>query len=449
MILGLGRGLSGPAPKCFPKEQAPSTMGRPTQGLKPNSIVPCLQKLQYFHGLVDFEEEPFSDVGFFVALYKTGLMAELLALPILNKALPTTRNVLQAVAHYCNFLLLTCSRNDLTDAGRYIKLLQEEIVGPAKKRAEQQRSAANEKKKDRDDTRLENLPPIEVLQCGIKEAMLDLNTLWLKHQAEPDLPRQLFYAANVIMSGLTFGNSYAGRPGEWAAVSRKFIEDFLASGRDSLVMQEHKTSDKYGDLGRWVPPGNTQAMKKLLDLHPSDTELFFAPTSKTGKKVSMSALLKKWAKVYTPGHQPPLPTLMRKFFHTDAPPWRLTSNREPPKRGVLELRKCVAALPAGKPSCRSLRQAANSIGRGGPRWMLTLFRQTTSLRPRSSSSCSAMRTGTRCPLGRVSTWHGELKSGPTSGLRLQSPLTRASLGSPCRGPRKKSSLRGFAGATNG
>jgi hypothetical protein len=54
---------------------------------------------------------------------------------------------------------------------------------------------------------------------------------------------------------------------------------------------------------------------KLLDIHPTAYERFFAPTRGQSEKVVPSNLLLKFGTVYFPKFQAPTPTLMRYYFH--------------------------------------------------------------------------------------------------------------------------------------
>jgi hypothetical protein len=289
-----------------------------TKGLKAASADQYVQKVQYFVGMLDFAAPGFSKIDFASSLYTTGLFGEMLKLQILQPHLHTTRHVCSALWHFCDFALLLCGQQNLQEPARCITLLKAEFLGPLKKRAQAARSAAAFRKGDRDADAIGKLPPHHVFKTAIKEAMLDLHTLWQLKQKEGTLGWQAKYAVNVIMAGITFANSYAGRPGEWATMTRKEIEEFLAGAGEVLVMERHKTVKTHGPLGRWVPPGNVAAMKKVMAIHQPEAKLFLDPIKDSTKAVSMAKILEKWGSVYTPEFQAPLPTLMRKWFHTTA-----------------------------------------------------------------------------------------------------------------------------------
>ena len=67
-----------------------------------------------------------------------------------------------------------------------------------------------------------------------------------------------------------------------------------------------------------MPPGNKMAIQALLVIHGSCEKYFLAPTrSKSGNPVTAANLAKSFAGLYTPGYQHNLPTLNRKFYHSE------------------------------------------------------------------------------------------------------------------------------------
>jgi hypothetical protein len=287
-----------------------------TKGLQAVSADSHIQKMQYFCGLLELPACGFSFVGLIAGGFKSGLLGSVFDLPILSPSLPTTRNIAAALSHFCDFLCLRCLRLNYTVAHRSIEHFRLEVLDPVKHKVHRARAAASARKCDWDAERLERLPPAEVLKAAISEAMLDLDTLWEAHRDDDCFPWRMKGAVNIIMLGLTYTNSYAGRPGEWEALTRRSAAEFIATGGDTLVVEHHKTEGSFGRLGRFVPSGNRQAMQKVLDLHGEDAVLFLDPAKAQTGRVNAAQLLKKFASVYTPGYQYPGPTLQRKFFHT-------------------------------------------------------------------------------------------------------------------------------------
>ena len=289
-----------------------------TKGLKLVSANVHVQKLQYLYGMFDFDSHEFSHIAFVANLYKTKLFDELLKLPVLQPHFSTTLNIATALSHLCDFALLECGRRNLKEAKRCITLLKNEVLALLRKRAHKERAASSARKSARDGESIENMPPPDVLKAAIKLAMIDLNTLLMVKQDHKDLDWQTKYAANVMMAGIIFTNGYAGRPGEWSKMTRQKIEKFIASGTDCLVIEEHKTARIYGPLGRWVSPGTQRAMETMLKIHDRESVLFMDPAKSSASAISMASVLKRFGAVYMPDFTPPLPTLMRKWFHTSA-----------------------------------------------------------------------------------------------------------------------------------
>ena len=288
------------------------------KGHEESTVRLTIQRVGFFFSLFDLPEH-FSFEAFVVEFYSCGAAEEWISLPIANAAYATTRHIQSAMTHFTHFLLVAARRQRHDEAARCLTLFDDEILKPLGKRAARGRDEAHARRMDIDGERLQRLPLVDVLRAAIKESMLDLQTIHdmvvAKGESCPQLPR----AANVTFLGIAFTNSYAGRPGEWVSMKRSDVVEFLAGSGDALKMSKHKTSKKYGTLGRHIPAGNRRAMQLLLDIHESDgSELFILPTlTKTGNLVVAANLLKTWGAAYTPGHQHPGPTLQRKFFHTE------------------------------------------------------------------------------------------------------------------------------------
>ena len=180
---------------------------RNTLGLSGSTVGAHAQKIKYFMGMLDVASTS-DHIGTMVSLYRSGLMCKLLGLPIMRPEMPTTRNLLAAVEQFVDHLLLVCNRRNLQDASRYLSLLKAQDLRPLKKRLFKERSASNVRANLRDATRLESLPPMDVVQTACKEAMIDLHYIVMRGDAPLNQRR---HAANVIMMGLIYTNSYAGR----------------------------------------------------------------------------------------------------------------------------------------------------------------------------------------------------------------------------------------------
>lgn len=150
--------------------------------------------------------------------------------------------------------------------------------------------------------------------------MLDLHTLGTHDFGDECTSDHIRFAANVIMLGLVYANSYAGRPGEWVRMPRQQAVEHVNGKRTYLTFAKHKTSQKFGKHGRFAPAGNKKAMEIVLRLHPEDS-MFFLQSSRAqapDTPVVADNLLEKYGKVYTPEKGHPGATLQRKYFHSEA-----------------------------------------------------------------------------------------------------------------------------------
>ena len=287
-----------------------------TQGLQPSTADSHIQKLRYFYGILEFKVAGFDHVDFMAGIYRSGLLNEMLRLPILSPQLATTKNIAAALSHFCDHLVLLSRRRDLRETTKCLVRMKSEILGPLKKQIHKEKRAAAIRKNDRDADLLENFPPPDVMQAAVNESMLDLHFLTMNNVKKGEVDWQCKHAANTIMAGIIYLNSYAGRPGEWSTMTRRKVEDFVASGSELLVIDKHKTVRTAGALGRWIPPGTAAAMRHVLRIHPADSKLFLVPAKAKKEVVGIAALLKRWGSVYIPEYQWPMPTLVRKWFHT-------------------------------------------------------------------------------------------------------------------------------------
>ena len=134
-------------------------------------------------------------------------MSELLALPIMQPRMPTTRNILAAIEHFTDHLVVTCGRRNWKRASRCLQQLKGEDFRPLKKRVTKERAISAFRVSLRDAKRLESLPPMDLVQAACKDAMIDLHYI---AEGVDATQRQRSFAANVIMLGLIYTNSYAG-----------------------------------------------------------------------------------------------------------------------------------------------------------------------------------------------------------------------------------------------
>ena len=98
--------------------------------LKPNTLAAHLLRVNYFLGLFDLPSVD-SDgiIGCLAHLYSSGLSTAVISLSILDPSSSTTRNIIVAVGHLCNYALMICGQKRYQEAHRCVSQLKE-IFGP-------------------------------------------------------------------------------------------------------------------------------------------------------------------------------------------------------------------------------------------------------------------------------------------------------------------------------
>ena len=122
-------------------------------------------------------------------------------------------------------------------------------------------------------------------------------------------------AANIAMVGIIYLNGFAGRSGEWQKMKRAYVQDQLNMNCASLTCKEHKTSNEYGELCKWISRGTAEAMKTFLMLPGKTSDLFLEPVRASTSHTAVHSCLKRFGEIYWPTHQAPACNLVRKLFH--------------------------------------------------------------------------------------------------------------------------------------
>ena len=213
--------------------------------LEDSSINQYAQKLALLFSLFDSLPQDFSHEAMMTAFYATGVAERWQDLPIMSTRFSTTRNMLSSLGHFTNHLIVSAGRKSdevSREALRCIKQLQLEVFQPMNTQAQSAKDESGNKKLELDGTRKANLPSPELVLQSMREALVDLATILGEGGGDDGVfCDQLKRAANVIMVGLIWGNSYAGRPGEWVSLSRQNAKDFIHDGGNTIVMKHHKT----------------------------------------------------------------------------------------------------------------------------------------------------------------------------------------------------------------
>ena len=284
-------------------------------GLSQKSVAQNVRLVGYVYGMFQLPAQ-FSQEGFWASLYLTGKADVWVSLQVVSPSIPNTANISTALDHLISHLIIQADRKRHTEASRCLNGFKKEVLAPLHHKVQAAKADALQSRKERDAEKLNELPPWDVLKGAVHNTMVALHWASVKAQGLEEPDANLKGCANVLMAGLIFCNSYAGRPGEWSILERADVVALLEAGKDWLKMSKHKTKAKHGSAGRAVPAGNREAMKAMLEIHPESAKYLFDPRKSSTDSVTMSALLTKWSETFTPEYVKAGATLQRKLMHS-------------------------------------------------------------------------------------------------------------------------------------
>ena len=275
-----------------------------------------LLSITRFWNLLEISEGEFHPAGVLCGVYKENLLDQLQGCPVMDQKYGWARNIFTALDHWCEFLKAECSRRRWKEARSTLQQLQEDMLKGYKSEGQSIRKIADREKWATDAARLEKFPSSKELKKGVAKAMDELACISKMSAGQEDLSKNLQQAALTAVVFVVYYNSFAGRSGEWEAMLRQHVADQLDKGENHLVSDKHKTSDTYGRLAKYVPPGSWEAFQAYISLPGKKTDLFLEP-SPGCPKVSVASHLRRGARLYLPQcDDPPNVNLIRKQFHT-------------------------------------------------------------------------------------------------------------------------------------
>ena len=163
-----------------------------------------------------------------------------------------------------------------------------------------------------------DLPTVEELKQGVRDAMRSLMWLTREYGDREVLPRDIQGYANALVVGVIHCNGFGGRCKEWGVLTKEHFLNQMKRERDFVVCSTHKTSHIYGDLAKWLAPGTTQAMFEFLKLpRRDDVETFLHPATADTDVVDVHHALTMFASRVLPANRELLTVnLLRKWYHT-------------------------------------------------------------------------------------------------------------------------------------
>ena len=283
----------------------------------------CSKRMGKVLGCLECGERDPSDSLVLVA-FLFGRLKDFMKMPLMNIKYAWTGKMLAAMQEYAEFhlakikkqLVLDQSNDELKtsrDAIEYSMGAMSHYTtkcGPA--------IVQRMNSKVREDTKaLDELPTPAQMQAAVREAYMDAIVLVNDWGGDAGSTKRI--QLNTILCGAIVLDTYAGRVHEWVIAARHVVQRMLDSDDYWIACQNHKTSQHYGDVGKYISPG-LKEMFRLYSLspRPSDCMTFMVPAKQGASTITtFNYYLKLFWRKYLPLNTRPVQVnLMRKFFHS-------------------------------------------------------------------------------------------------------------------------------------
>ena len=249
-------------------------------------------------------------------LYTEKLIHRVYSLDILSTTINWSRRINDALDKFLDFIQLTAEDAGDDVAAKLAQQCRVRFINPHRKKCVDERGNQRTRRIKIDKSRIEMLPPAELMNSVATQATLDMAVLHAAYHGpgitDCKSTTILRRALNTMAYGVAAYRTFPGRPGEWSRMQQtKVIECLADAAKWYIIVTDHKTFATSGALGRYMPPDVKYVFKLLIDMNDPSMNLLFQPT-RFGT-VQMAKLAVDFQKMYTPSHQCPEPTLMRKF----------------------------------------------------------------------------------------------------------------------------------------
>ena len=285
------------------------------QGLQAQAVDENCEANNRFFNMLVFDgaigTEPHWHIGVLARVYQDDLLEELFSLDCLDPTFSWSRRMASTLHHFIRFAVVQCTRRRLLETKIFLESLAQDAVNPYKKRTSKGKVSADKKKFRTDAIRIGKFPLMVDMKTSVRLAMVDLHRLL----AQGEHTENDEAAANIAMVGIIYLNGFAGRSGEWQKMKRAYVQDQLNMNCASLTCKEHKTSNEYSELCKWISRGTAEAMKTYLMLPGKTSDLFLEPVRASTSHTAVHSCLKRFGEIYWPTHQAPACNLVRKLFH--------------------------------------------------------------------------------------------------------------------------------------
>ena len=162
------------------------------------------------------------------SIYNAGIIPDVFAFPIMDASYPWTCKMMFSLKQLRDHLIIECNRLEQDATKRCVERFHGGYCIPKRKASCKYLAAKKHQKKQRDEDVVENMATIPELKQAVSQSMVDLKV------AEHCLENYLFpecnwhYRTSIAMVGIIFCGAQAGRPGEWALLSKSLVRIYSA-----------------------------------------------------------------------------------------------------------------------------------------------------------------------------------------------------------------------------
>lgn len=312
--------------------------------------------VKYFFALFAYPAGKHTLIDVFKTLYKDKLIHKVMTLDILHPSISWTRLINDALCKLTDFIVLAADDIDDADGMKIASSCKTRFVVPLRKKLSAETDQQRTRRNEIDKVRVRNFPSIELMNASARQAMFDISVIHSEYiesyKKTHKIPPIVRRALNTMAYGTSAYRTFPGRPGEWGRMKYTKVKECLDDDRCwYLVVTDHKTIKSSGPLGRYMPDDVKHVFRKLVDFCDPSKNLLYEPHS-SAKHVQIHKLAADFAKMYTPGHQCPEPTLMRKFSES------LVADR----RNAEKAQRMAAKVQASEGTLHASSMAADMSG---------------------------------------------------------------------------------------
>jgi hypothetical protein len=155
-----------------------------------------------------------------IELKNSGILDDVLDLPIIDTSHSWTLKTMNGMKAWCDYLLATMTddRDDYIRVQRQLEKLKTEYFHNVKKDAQKQKTKATTSKRIADGRLIDKFEEAERIKQCVVTALKDFRILVKDAVTSGTADKMTTHKCNIIVAGVIYFSTFAGRPGEWSAI---------------------------------------------------------------------------------------------------------------------------------------------------------------------------------------------------------------------------------------